>query len=68
VKALLMIALALCTACTAPRDSATHFGKAKYKLQTRSKPKQGLPSVRQDWWGNGPLWQRQYTPYTRSIR
>lgn len=63
-----MMMLILCTACIAPRDSAQHFGKAKYKLQVREKPRQGLPSVRQTWWGKQVLWQRKYTPYNKSIR
>lgn len=58
-----LLIIALCAACTAPRDSAAHFARPKYDVSTSTRPVPGKPSVRQTWWKSLWFWQRQHTKY-----
>jgi hypothetical protein len=63
LRAIILICLAgWLEGCAAPKDSATHFNKRKYRVETR-RPHPGRAAVRQTWWDHLWFWQRNHAKH-----
>lgn len=66
LRAIIIIMLAsLVDGCAAPKDSAKHFPRPKYHVETK-RVRQGRASVAQTWWSHLWFWQRLSTPHPKS--